>query len=319
MKLSGFRSMILEFQNTEKYISLIDDPLPMLKKRIRNLVDLWKKLGVFDENEIFRIEVALLARAYGLTKVHKEGFPLMIVASIVNSPLYDFDKWLSKLLSKSITKPVASVKNSLEIKNFLENNIVPKAYVCMSLDVVGLFPNLPHNLILECLYKNWKFIKNNVPLSKHKLLNGVNLFLNSTFFQFDGKYYRQTLGSPIGSCTSPIFAEVVLEALKINSINKLKSSNTLNPNANYYSKPPVYNNDMVLMYKRYVDDLFLIVKEDQIEPVQNIFNSFNSHLQFTVEKETNNIISFLDIKMKRNENGFVNINWFRKNLIQPDS
>ena len=59
--------------------------------------------------------------------------------------------------------------------------------------------------------------------------------------------------------------------------------------------PPVYNNDKVLCYKRYVDDLFLIVKDDHIDEVHKVFNSCNDELKFTIEKEQDNKISFLDI------------------------
>ena len=113
-------------------------------------------------------------------------------------------------------------------------------------------------------------------------MNGLEFFSNNTYFQFNKKFYKQIFGSPIGSCTSLIFAEIVMEEQEINALNKLKSSDALNTNSNHFSMPPEYNTDNVLFYKRYVDDLFLIVKEDHIDKVHDVFNSFNNSLKFTV-------------------------------------
>ena len=65
-------------------------------------------------------------------------------------------------------------------------------------------------------------------------MNGLEFFLNNTYFQFNKKYYKQISGSPISSCTSPIFAEIVMEELEINALNNLKSSDTLNKDLNYF-------------------------------------------------------------------------------------
>ena len=302
----------VELDNRDRYIRLDKNPFVRLKNNTKKFLKLWKSFGVFDDDFDYNVEITILPRMYALIKVHKKGYPIRIVVSIVNSPLYSFDKWLSKLLSECIKKPAASVKNSYEIKDIIKNNVIPEGYVCMSLDVVGLFPNLPHYLIKECLSKKWKFIKNSITLTKQEFMDGIEFFLDSTYFQFDGKYYKQIFGSPIGSCSSPIFAEIVMEQLEINALNKLKSSEVLNKNSNFYSRPPVFNSDKVLLYKRYVDDLFMIVKEDQIDLVRDVFNSFNCSLQFTVEKEDKNKISFLDIEITRHPNKICDINWFRK-------
>ena len=71
---------------------------------------------MFDEDFDYNVEITVLSKAYALIKIHNEGHPIRIDLSIVNSPLYSFDKWLAKLLSSCVKKPSASVKNSLEIK-----------------------------------------------------------------------------------------------------------------------------------------------------------------------------------------------------------
>lgn len=44
----------------------------------------------------------------------------------------------------------------------------------------------------------------------------------------------------------------------------------------------------------------------------NVFNSFNRHIQFTIERETNNSVPFLDTKPIRQENGTIIVDWYQK-------
>ena len=101
----------------------------------------------------------------------------------------------------------------------------------------------------------------------------------------------------------------MVEELEINSLEKLESSRILNIKQSYFSKPLEYNNNKVIMYRRNVDDLFFIIKEDQIHNVQNVFNSFINNLQFMAKNECHNKeISFLDIEINRIENDFAKVN-----------
>lgn len=46
--------------------------------------------------------------------------------------------------------------------------------------------------------------------------------------------------------------------------------------------------------KQYVDDLILALPWDGIDEILNTFNNYNNHIKFTVEKEQNNAVPFLD-------------------------
>ena len=95
----------------------------------------------------------------------------------------------------------------------------------------------------------------------------------------------------MGFCTSPWFADIALELLETSCLKN-------------------YNND-VLLYKRNVDDCLLIAKKDKIDEILSSFNNYNNNLQFTIERETNNSINFLDMPLIRTNNKIIT-NWFRK-------
>ncbi|XP_072384652.1 uncharacterized protein [Diabrotica undecimpunctata] len=63
---------------------------------------------------------------------------------------------------------------------------------------------------------------------------------------------------------------------------------------------------------QYVDDLMCAARADKINYTLNIFNSYNTHLQFTVETEENNMVPFLDTNVTRHEDNTVRLDWYRK-------
>lgn len=67
-------------------------------------------------------------------------------------------------------------------------------------------------------------------------------------------------------------------------------------------------------YKRYVDDCILCIPEDKLEYTHSAFNSYHARLQFTIEKQKQNSLSFLDILLKISNNGKIETNWFTKSV-----
>lgn len=72
------------------------------------------------------------------------------------------------------------------------------------------------------------------------------------------------------------------------------------------------SNSSIPFYYRYVDDTVLFVPNDKIHDTLNVFNSYHPRLQFTFEREQNNSITFLDIKIIKNDDGTLKTNWFHK-------
>ncbi|XP_062707860.1 uncharacterized protein LOC134288123 [Aedes albopictus] len=64
--------------------------------------------------------------------------------------------------------------------------------------------------------------------------------------------------------------------------------------------------------KKYVDDLFLALPEDKIEMVQELFNGQDENLQFTIEREKENRLPFLDMVLTRNLNQAITTEWYMK-------
>lgn len=58
-------------------------------------------------------------------------------------------------------------------------------------------------------------------------------------------------------------------------------------------------------FKRYVDDCILAIPYEKIDEVLSKFNSYHPKIQFTLEKEENNNINFLDLSLSHSNNRII--------------
>ena len=152
-------------------------------------------------------------------------------------------------------------------------------YVLASLDVVSLFTNVPVKLALNSIDRSWVYISAKTNILKNEFIIAVGFILDSTFFAFNNRTFKQVFGTPMGSSLSPIIADIVMQDLKETALKKLSAQ--------------------PLFYFRYVDDILLALPSDTVDDTLNIFNSLHTRLQFTLEVGTSGRLSFLDTMLVR--------------------
>lgn len=150
-----------------------------------------------------------------------------------------------------------------------------------SLDVVSLFTNVPSDLVIESIERRWNDISAGTAIPKEEFIVSINFVLDSTYFGYNGRIYKQIFGTPMGSPLSPIIADIVLQDIEERALNTLS-----------YPLP---------FYFRYVDDIVLAAPADQFNLILSTFNSFHNRMQFTIEIGGNSI-NFLDTTIIRNNN-----------------
>ncbi|KAL6433498.1 hypothetical protein ACFW04_006541 [Cataglyphis niger] len=161
----------------------------------------------------------------------------------------------------------------------------------ISLDVTALFTNIPKELVLRAIEKRWNDIAPNTKFNLSQFLYAIEIILDSTNFSFNGKFYEQIFGNLMGSPLSPILADIVMDDLKTHCLSLLSFA--------------------VLVYYRYVDDIFAIVSRAKVDEINVIFNSYHQRLKFTHEIESDSCINFLNTSVIRS-NGKIVTNWYRK-------
>ena len=91
---------------------------------------------------------------------------------------------------------------------------------------------------------------------------------------------------------SPIIADIVMDHLLINVLPSLPE------------QPGFIH--------KYVDDLVLTLPNDRIVNALAIFNGFNEHIQFTMEREVDGQLPFLDVLLIRGVGNRIYTDWYQK-------
>ena len=226
-------------------------------------------------------------------KYTNQMYPFRPILDMSTSPYHSVAKWLSKLLEsiRQKTSPY-SIKDTFHcLEAIKEINIRDK--LLFSLDVQSLFTNIP---LLETVDYLCDFIQNqniNVGIPVMQLKELILRCTMNVQFQFNNKYYRQIDGVAMGSPLGPLLADVFMAKLEN---GPLKST---------------INN--LQIYKRYVDDIFVICDTNaNIQDILYTFNSCHPSAQFTCEMERNNELPFLDILIRRNNDGSIQRKVYRK-------
>jgi len=58
------------------------------------------------------------------------------------------------------------------------------------------------DLAVKSIERRWSFIRNNTKIPKTKFIKAIKIILNSTFFVFDKKIFKQIFGMPMESSLS---------------------------------------------------------------------------------------------------------------------
>ena len=139
---------------------------------------------------------------------------------------------LTPLTELSETK----LKNTLDIKQQLENIQIPVNHGLVSFDVKALFTSIPTNLATECVDKllteNTNLLAQLTSLNKNDILRLLEICIQSTIFQWNNKIYQQYHGTPMGSPISVALAELTMQ-----SINQNQSKFTNNIMAHRWDHP----------------------------------------------------------------------------------
>jgi len=110
----------------------------------------------------------------------------------------------------------------------------------------------------------------------------MDLCLTSTYFQYNGKHYKQLHGTAMGSPVSVVVAEIVMQHVGEHALATCRQT--------------------ILLWLRYVNDTFTAVHKDQIDDFHDHLNEQNADIQFAKEIEENRKLPFLDCLVSRDNN-----------------
>lgn len=293
----------LEYQEKLKMVTMESGFVKLEKdvteKEGRKLVKLlmeFEKKGEIDRAKRLSLTVKALKCPvlFGLPKIHKPGVPLRPIVSYVDSPTYLVAKELARILRPIHGNSDYNVKDSGEMCDFLHRLRVPEGYVFASYDVVNLFGSVPAEEAAELAIRRLRrdeSLGERTSLTVDSIAKLLFFCVRSNYFKCNGVFFR-TSTCPMGSPLSPALASIFMESFE-DSVVEAASP-------------------LVLAWKRYVDDTFVVIKEGGEDTFLAKLNGHHNSIKFTCEKEAGKVLAFLDIKIKRSPEG-VRTSVYRKN------
>eukprot|EP00795_Rhopilema_esculentum_P016113 gene16113-biopygen5453 len=152
----------------------------------------------------------------------------------------------------------------------------PEGAILCTVDVVGLYPSIPHGEGLEAI-REVLDRRENPNVATDTLVGLASLVLESNYFEFNDKFYRQKLGTAIGTKFAPAYANLFMTGLEERLLKE--------------------SVDTPIVWMRFIDDVFFIWThgEEKLETFINFLNSSHDTIKFTGEHSRESI-SFLDVK-----------------------
>ena len=158
----------------------------------------------------------------------------------------------------------------------------------VSLDVVRLFTKVPTDETLAVVRDKLTadpLLKESSCIPIDNLMEMLTFCVETTYFGMGSDIYRQEEGQAVGPPLSPVLANLYMEYFEEMALG----STSLKPS----------------MWLRYVDDTFILwPHHEDVQTLLDHVNSIRPSIQFTMEKDQDNKLPFLDVLVTRTEQGF---------------
>ncbi|XP_066024996.1 uncharacterized protein [Pocillopora verrucosa] len=155
-----------------------------------------------------RCSVPQPPKLYGLPKLHKPGIPMQPIVSFCGSPTYQLSKYLTTILQPLSDKSRRKLQSTENFIDAIKDVQIPDDYKLVSFDVKSLFTSIPLQLALQCTEIAIQQSTDALPLPTEDIMDLLNLCLTSTYFQYNGKHYKQLHGTAMGSPVSVVVADI---------------------------------------------------------------------------------------------------------------
>ena len=185
------------------------------EKKVNKLVYAFAK-----ENKIttpvyhqLKCDKAVTPKLYGLPKIHKSDVPLRPIVSFIGAPTYCLAKSLVGILSPLLSLEY-TVQNCSQFVRLINNFQCLSDKCLVSFDVVSLFTSisvLETLSIISNLLMSDNSLHERTNLTASDVIKCVKLCLYSTVFSFNDSLYQQIFGARMGSCISPVVANIFME------------------------------------------------------------------------------------------------------------
>ena len=226
------------------------------------------------------------ARLYGLAKVHKTDTPMRPVLSMPGSSYYKIANcvadWLSVVDECKINSSTKQISDHLHHVKLKDDEEV------VSFDVKSLYTNVPvTEAIAVCTDLLFSGKYELPPVNKETFIELAKMASCDVIMSTHRGYFKQIDGLAMGSPPAPHLANGWLSQYD----DTIKGDSKL--------------------FSRYMDDILQEIKTSQINDRLAAINALHEKLAFTIERQVEGRIPFLDMLIMNNQ-GRLSSGWYNK-------
>ena len=170
-------------------------------------------------------------------KIHKSPTDTRPIISTSGSLLFSIGVWVDHHLQKLATIQPAYIESSRELKDELDNIVLPPNCSLFKADAKAMYSNLRTQKALreiaQYLHQREERFSS---IPANVLSAALSIVMQNNVFQFGDTYWLQLIGTAMGTPPAPAYANLAY-AIHENPIMKKYAGN-------------------LVCYKRYIDDIF---------------------------------------------------------------
>ncbi|XP_067145429.1 uncharacterized protein [Centruroides vittatus] len=170
------------------------------------------------------------------------------------------------------------VKDPVLVVKELQNIALKDEEVGTVLDYESLYPSIKIESCVEALLEF--LFRENPTLTQHRneVIEMANLVCCESFFAYEDQVFKQKRGVPMGSPISGLLCELVVSKVEEKVLRNFERD--------------------IAYYKRYVDDIFILWKNNRV--IANFVDRINENqegLHLKLEQKSSRMVHFLDINV----------------------
>ena len=223
-----------------------------------------------------------------LPQIHKRlqnvpGRPVISNSTYFTENISSFLDFHLKPLAQKVKSYIQDTNDFL--KKIANLPPLPDDLILCTIDVVGLYPNIPHEEGLIAIRKALDTRKDKT-ISTDSLIELAECVLKNNIFEHDKSVFKQLRGTAIGTKMAPPYAIIFMDSLE----EDILSNSLLKP----------------LVWWRYIDDIFIMWEhgEEELKKFLETLNCYHPTTKFTAEYSRAKI-NFLDVTVMKNGNQLV--------------
>ena len=266
--------------DVDTYTPVAVDPTPALAAEVSAFAAELLAAGYVDKDEFGFILPPVPVRTpvfYHLWKTHKKPLAIRPIVSGCSGPMSNLASFLDVFLKKQLKDVAAHISDTDHfIRELSQLPLLPDDFFLVTADAKNLYTTIPQEDGISALLQR----KDTLPFPPHLVRTALNLVLKKNFFIFNGVLYHQKTGVAMGSPISPTLAVVFMDRIE----STFLTSRVLKP----------------LLYRRYIDDVFLVWTEGEeaLHHFLEDYNHMHPNIKFTwdISRES---VNFLDLTIFR--------------------